>query len=69
MNEKEFLWWLRGQIRDKFGTLKSYAESKEVSAAYISDIMNGKKNVPDNILLDFNVERRVSYIIGGSNDR
>lgn len=61
MDETEAIKWLRSQVRSQ-GWVKDYAAKHGVSTQMVSAVITGRKSIPQWMLDDFNLERRVSYV-------
>ena len=61
MNKQELLKKLKGFIYSEFGTSKSYAESKGVTPAFVSAVLNNKKEPTPGMLDDIKVAKKVVY--------
>ena len=61
MNKTDMLKKLKGYIYSEFGNAKNYAEYKGVSTAFISAVLNGKKEPTESILSDVAMSKEVIY--------
>lgn len=52
--------YIKKVIDLKFGTMTAYAEKEEVSLQYISNVMSGKRPIPDWMLKRFKVTHTVA---------
>lgn len=53
---------LKRRIRAKFKTQQAYADLRKVDDGYVSDVLRGKRLVPDWMLNDFGFVRQVTYL-------
>lgn len=60
MNITSLLSLMRREI-DTVGSLRSWAALKEISAPFVSRVLNGHKEPSDRVLDAFDVERVVTY--------
>lgn len=61
MDKKDLLKKLKGFIYSEFGTAKAYAESKGVTSAFVSAVLNDKKEPTPNMLDDIKMIKKVVY--------
>lgn len=54
-------WVIRRWIRDKYGSQKAAAKSLGVSSPYLSSMINGKKNISQELLNAAGLERVTRY--------
>lgn len=59
LTEEEVLRRLKSRIKNDFSSQKDFAESVQVSAAFVSAVLNGRKRIPSDWLAGLGVARLI----------